>query len=342
MDQMPPALSDQALMGQLRATLVEVLGRYLRPGTRVALLDFPGHTNVGDSAIWLGELELLHALGARLVYAGDITRYDPGVVRRRVGSGGLVLLHGGGNLGDLWPRHQAFRERVLVDLVDLPVIQLPQSIHFREPGAVTRAREIMMAHRSFTLLARDRPSLEFAERELGVRTTLCPDSAFMLQLRRPVTARQPVLWLSRTDHEAAESGSGESSGLAPVDWLREPRGRLASVSGALDRWHARPSAPATSVRVWYRLQAGRRLRRGCRLLARGRVVVTNRLHAQILSLLMGIPHFFTDTAQGKLTAHYRTWLEASLPGIGCRSVREALERASALAARMASGQQEAR
>ncbi len=27
-------------------------------------------------------------------------------------SGGPIFLQGGGNLGDLWPNHQAFRERV--------------------------------------------------------------------------------------------------------------------------------------------------------------------------------------------------------------------------------------
>ena len=53
---------------------------------------------------------------------------------------------------------------------------------------------------------------------------------------------------------------------------------------------------------------GRRwVRRADEVLARGRVVRTDRLHAHLLSLLQGIPHVIEDNATGKVRAFHDTW-----------------------------------
>jgi exopolysaccharide biosynthesis predicted pyruvyltransferase EpsI len=51
--------------------------------------------------------------------------------------------------------------------------------------------------------------------------------------------------------------------------------------------------------------------RGCSILARGRVVVTDRLHGHILSLLQGIPHVAMDNSYGKVRAVHDTWTHES-------------------------------
>ncbi len=43
------------------------------------------------------------------------------------------------------------------------------------------------------------------------------------------------------------------------------------------------------------------------ILSRGKVVVTDRLHAYILCLQLGIPHVIVDNSYGKLSAFYNTW-----------------------------------
>ena len=40
---------------QLRTQAAALLHELITPGSRCALVDFPMHANVGDSAIWLGE-----------------------------------------------------------------------------------------------------------------------------------------------------------------------------------------------------------------------------------------------------------------------------------------------
>jgi len=58
--------------------------------------------------------------------------------------------------------------------------------------------------------------------------------------------------------------------------------------------------------LWDQLAEDRCLR-GCRMLTRGRVTITNRLHAHLMCLLLGQPHVACDVANGKVLAYRNTW-----------------------------------
>src|SRR5262249_53851066 len=53
-----------------------------------------------------------------------------------------------------------------------------------------------------------------------------------------------------------------------------------------------------------------RLERGCRVLRRGGVIVTDSLHAHILGLMLGIPTVVTDNNYGKLRGTFETFTNA--------------------------------
>ena len=100
----------------------------MSPDRPYALLDYPAYANVGDNAIWLGTLEALRQLGAGPpAYTCCADTYHADSLRRRV-QDGPVLIKGGGNFGDLYPRHQRLRERVVRDFPDNPIVQLPQTV----------------------------------------------------------------------------------------------------------------------------------------------------------------------------------------------------------------------
>jgi pyruvyl transferase EpsO len=67
------------------------------------------------------------------------------------------------------------------------------------------------------------------------------------------------------------------------------------------------------IDVSYDWQARLRVRFGCQLLGSARVVITDRLHAHILSLLLGIPHVILDNNYGKLRHFCDTWGTLSSP-----------------------------
>ena len=296
----------------LREELARALSSVIPAGTPVAVLDFPTHANVGDYAIWLGQLAYLRRAGHPVVYMCAQRDYSPERLVERVGDG-VILLHGGGNLGDLWPSHQSFRERVLRDFPGKKIVQLPQSVHFQTRTTVQSARRAFAAHPDFTLLARDRSSHEFAQRELDCRTALCPDSAVELAHLQRKHAERPVICLARTDHESA-ADLADLAGCDAIDWVHDPHAlypfaRRATFSAARRAARRRLTSKLMSPLCWqgFEYLAETQVRLGQRLLSRGRVAVTDRLHGHILCLLLGVPHVMMDNSYGKLRGFYETW-----------------------------------
>ncbi len=328
-----PRTQDVAsFLASMHARIDAVLKPLIPKDAPVALLDFQDHGNVGDSAIWLGQLAALRARGIRHPrYVATADTYDPLELRRVLGDG-VILLSGGGNFGDVWPRHQELRERVMHDFPERRIVQLPQSIEFRSPSALDAARRIVAGHRDFTLLVRSERSLGLARR-FDAPSALCPD----LALRLPALARgerrhDRIVWLRRQDQESAGADAEAPADVEELDWLEE----RPTVIRQMVRWlHERPRAlsllgPRTAP--LYERLARERLGRGVDVLSRGRGVITDRLHAHILSLMAGIPHCVLDNSYGKVRAVYETWTAGIGPVAWCDSAAEAFEKVRELAA----------
>lgn len=311
------SLADESLIAGLRSQIDAVVGNRIPEGTRCALVDYPNHANVGDSAIWLGEIEFLSRRKASPVYVCDKETYRPAHMAECLGPDGLILLHGGGNLGDLWTDHQELREKVVSDFPDHSIVQFPQTIYFRRPANLDRARAVFDRHPRLTLLCRDRQSLEVARREFRAPAQLCPDMAFSLSsLPARLQPCRDVLWLARTDEESGGASIPDLPASVDVaDWIEEQPTptckRNWELTGSLwkepDRW-AQLLGPLMEN---FDELARERLRRGCDLLSRGRRVITDRLHGHILCLLLRISHVLIDNSYGKLDGFYQTWTRPS-------------------------------
>jgi len=286
----------------------------------VALLGLPRHDNVGDSAIWQAERRYLRGTGCPLVYLCSARAYSASRLRRRLGRG-VILLSGGGNLGDVWLDEQAFREQVIQDFPTNPVIQLPQSIFFQDRDRLENARRVLNSHKQLTLMVRDARSLMRAQEYFSAATELCPDVVFTLgPLPRVGTPSTEILWLLRSDLESAGSRPPGGRSRTRTDW-NEGLSNLTPDLGDLAQRLAHTLLPYTWIRDRVARMPGSdalaerfaraRVSRGRRILSQGRVVITDRLHAHILCLLMGIPHVILDTAQGKLADFHATWTSGS-------------------------------
>ena len=304
----------EAVDGLSRQTKT-ILGQLIRRGERVALLDYPRHGNVGDHAIWLGETAGLAGLRARRIYTCDHRSYSRADATVAIADR-LILIHGGGNLGDIWPAYEQFREDIIRDFPNNRIIQLPQSIYFDDAGKAASLRDRIKQHGGVTLMVRDRPSVTRAADLLDVEAVLCPDMAFALG---PLTRlREPhcdVMYLKRTDSEARADQYIAPSRISGVivesrDWLD-----FDGLEAFLDKADLRypsifNSAPGQLLlRGWvYDRRSKLSLQRGIAILSRGRTVVSDRLHGVILSLLAGLPVVPLDNRTGKIWEFISTWL----------------------------------
>lgn len=306
-----------SMPAELRAKLRSAFGTMLGSSSEVALIDFPNHSNVGDNAIWCGERELLHQLGIRVVYASDPTTHSDDEMRRRTGAATPILLHGGGNFGDLWPKHHEFRLHILRTHPDRPIVQLPQTVHLHDPVTLEETRIACERHPRFHLFVRDGASLDFVRSELpDTPVTLAPDSALALGAPPRRTPSADVLWLTRRDHEAGGHVVPDAE-LLSVDWADVSATRadvlLRRLRQKTIRRLSRARAgtlPDLRVHLFDRL-ANARLSAGLDLLGRGEVVVTDRLHGHILCLVLEIPHVLLRDANGKVEGFWRTWTRES-------------------------------
>jgi exopolysaccharide biosynthesis predicted pyruvyltransferase EpsI len=305
---------------ELGQIMDETLRSLLPAGEPCALLGFPDHPNVGDSAIWIGERLYLANRGVPVTYICSDLTYSENGLRARV-AGGPILISGGGNLGDLWPDCEEQREAVIRAFPRNRIIQLPQSIWFNHSSNLARARAVFDSHPDLTILVRDQRSLEIARNEFRATSVICPDMAFALgPLQKPIAPDRDLVCLLRQDIESRRHSSASVElGAVPVDWVTDQPSMRLRLGRVLVEHHRRfprvfdwsyPLLWSPYLRLWDGM-AGERLRRGCKILSRGKLVVTDRLHGHILSLLLGIPHIVLDNSYGKLSSFYQTWTRVS-------------------------------
>lgn len=283
--------------------LQDMIHERLQPfvdGQPITIVDFPDIRNVGDSAIWSGEIAYLadrYGVAPAYVTKMKVNR----ATLDRVAPGGPIFIHGGGNFGDIWPGHQNFRETVLRDFRDRKIIQFPQSIHFGDPTRIDQAARLIDEHGNFVLFVRDEESLEFSRKHFNCESYLCPDMAPCIgQTARVGEPKYPILAMLRQDKEGVGNASSNVLGAIPIeDWITESRFDIRRVKTLAAIRAASFNTEQTRFAV-YDAAANARFQRGIRQLSQGRVIITDRLHVHIISLLLGLPHAVLDNSYGKI------------------------------------------
>ena len=271
-----------------------------------SLTDFPNYSNIGDSAIWVGFHKLLAERTGR--QASHLATNDPGEFRPEIYRAlqAPVFFVGGGNFGDLYPRHQDYKLAVLKARPGQRVVQLSQSVHFRDAAKIRETAAAIKAHGNFCFFARDKETFAFVSDAFDCEVKLVPDGAFgMGPLARTVQPTIETLQFRRADIEAV-GGPVEGSidwpvedyerDIKPIEWPGKVHHLLHGRFSAIDR-----------RRATYNRLAEWRLKRGLDILSNAERIVCDRLHVHILSTLLGIPHTFFDNSTGKITAYYETW-----------------------------------
>lgn len=329
-----------ARIGALRDRLVDDLRPALPAGTPVALLGYPAHDNVGDVAIWLAQLQLVRDLGLDLRFVADEYYVPTHHLRDAIGADGVVVLSGGGNFGDLWPASERSRREVLTACKGLKVVQLPQSICFVRDDNAMAMRRLLQDHGDVTLFLRDPESVAYAREVLEHPATFTTDLVFALgPLPRAGHPTVDVHFLRREDKEAIHwsvpslpvrttvggwpaVGAGEHGAdvkrLSQRVHLARRLVKVPLVGRAVDAWRIEHFEPLARG-----VLAG-----GLEYLASARVVATDRLHAHLLSMLMGVPSLAIDSNNRKVSSFVTSWT-LSLPIVrlaeSAEQVRPAVE-----------------
>jgi exopolysaccharide biosynthesis predicted pyruvyltransferase EpsI len=286
----------------------------------IVLLDFPSHSNVGDSMIWLGALRMIREfIGCNIRFVSTCDTSSIQRLRKIINKKNYaVLLLGGGNLGDLWPSHQYFRDKIIQEFPDKRIIQLPQSIFFSSYEKMRLSMKLAANHDNFYLLVRDKRSYEIGSQWLPVdRIYLCPDMAFCIDIKKYnyniIKSIRQVKFLLRMDKEAISLGQSQEKFRKGNDWIvKENRTIFFNIQkymNIIDKHFPEIGRifDLTLRETYYKKLANIRLKRGIKFLQQGRYVITDRLHGHILCILLGIEHIAIDNSYGKVHGFINTW-----------------------------------
>ena len=322
--------ADEEFLRTTREETRAILAAAIGTDRDVALLDVPNQRNVGDALIWGGEVEYFRSLGLRVKYVSDLRYYDPAHLRRAMPEG-IVLIHGGGNFGDLWLGHQQHREQIVRDLPDYPIVQLPQSVYFADSRRASEANVALRDHPNFLLLLREADSQTRAADQLpDLRQQFCYDMALgleQLDMRYAHQTQGKVLVLARRDKErqfdlaslAVEASLGgdnhvtdwQPAGLSGLRW-RCSRATTRMIGRSQRALGARSTMPITNAGLRAALWSINRasISGGASTYRGARLALVDRLHAHVLAGLLGVEHIVMDNSYGKVRAVFDAYTGA--------------------------------
>lgn len=182
-------------------------------GKKAFILGTPAHTNLGDSAIVVAQMRYLERCGFEKDQIKDISVTDysryPDVVDTAIQKQKHVFWHGGGNMGDIWPHEEQFRQEVLKKNPNLHVLIFPQTIDYRKQDEdnilLTGSFAIYNNRKNITLVAREEKSWNTMQRVYpNAQILLTPDIVLSMTAAdfevKPQN-RQGILLCMRSDIE---------------------------------------------------------------------------------------------------------------------------------------------
>jgi pyruvyl transferase EpsO len=309
-----------------------------------ALLDYPSYSNIGDHLIWLGSLlYITQHRKAKIDYASSIGDGFSESQFSNCSKEGPILLNGGGNFGDIWPAFQQFRERIIQQYKDRPIVILPQTIYYSSEEALEQSAKILNEHPDLTIFVRDDRSFAIAQQAFfNCKVYKAPDMAFqMVDLPKmdinPSRSEQ-ILYLCRKDVEMNYNFKPKNIPIENLDvddwisfnWMSKVPKNWIYIPGLVrlirEGWQRGLKTPQewASRQEWqwlhpdssvfnqvHRPELHRKswgyMHSGIYQLQGYNVVITNRLHVHILCLILNIPHIILPGSYYKIPAFYNTW-----------------------------------
>ncbi|QJC53343.1 exopolysaccharide biosynthesis protein [Paenibacillus albicereus] len=311
-------------MEQLKERLA-LITRSIPKGSEIIYIDYPVHSNGGDILIMKGTEAFFKAYGIRVRARYSVLDFPD---RLSVPTGCILVLHGGGNFGDLYAKHQLLRESIVERYPGNRIVMLPQTIFYKSELNFGRTAAIFNRHPDLHLYVRDTLSYEMARKKFkNVKVQMSPDMAHQLY---PIDSPGPAdaagtLFFLRTDiektaeQEKLEAASGARTDSKDWTSLYTAAERKALV--LMMKLYRLPGTQGLLRRIWYRYSQFL-VDKAIREFGNYGSIVTSRLHGHILACLMDKPSVLLDNSYGKNTSYYQAWTR-DVPGAELSAAEQA-------------------
>ncbi len=258
-------------------------------------LDAATYNNLGDQAISLAtEWFLDDEFGrehVRVVNEADTIGYIKSL-KKQMHKEDVIVLGGGGNMGDLYPRYESLRRLVIKSFPDNKIVVFPQTIDYSSDAygqkEFERAKRVYGAHKNLTLCAREEKTFEILE-GFCKNVLLVPDIVLYLADKLSVSkdgSCECGICL-REDKESLLDGKKREellAGLKKRGIESEKITTKSPIEGNLLRFEDRKNALQSKIAEF----------------AKFKFIITDRLHGMIFSILSNVPCIALDNSNHKV------------------------------------------
>lgn len=283
---------------------------------RIILLDTPVHGNLGDQAIALAERAFIGKFAKQNLFF-EFTNLECRAnlrdIKKGIKQNDVVLIHGGGFIGTLWPAEERLFIQILKKLKENKIIVFPQTIYFEKSRKGDREwvrfEKAVKACSDITIFTRDKNSydcLKNSEILPAEQFFLVPDIVMSYQMKRyEHNEREKLIWIClRSDTEKTFNHHILDILIAELRKM----GYRVEMTDTVIEGEIRPKERYHAVHT--KLSE----------FAQGELVITDRLHGMVFSALSETPCIAVDNVSKKVSGGYE-WLK-HLDYIRCISGNE--------------------
>lgn len=271
---------------------------------RIFLIDLPIYGNLGDQAIGVSELAFLKSncekFSWELVYAFNNDFFkNLKWVKQNINGDDVIICHGGGNLGDQYYYYEELRQIIIHEFPNNRIVIFPQTYDFSKTKKGRRleqiTRKVYSRHSDLTIIAREKFSYEEMKKSFPQnRVILMPDIVFDYPIERLSLSKsnnKKIGFCLRSDKE--KKVSDQEINLLK-DFCIKNGYQIKRTDTTVDSIDLNNITNTVDEKIYE--------------FSNYELVVADRLHGVIFSMLAGTPCIALENSNYKVKGLVETWL----------------------------------
>ncbi len=275
-------------------SLIEIILISIFSRKKIYILNAPIHGNLGDQAILSAEIKMLNDTLRDykvIVVANILCVYCSGILKRLV-KDSPICIHGGGYLGDLWPKEDKVVRKLLREFKNNKIVFFPQTLCSKNVEKYfDEVRPIFELNDSLIFFGRDKYTYDCLSKNIKNKVYYSPDIVLYEDFSL-YTKEDKIILCLRRDHERTMT--------------EKERYRLLS---AVKEYNYVLSDTVINKRVSARNRK-KELNKILKNIGSSKLLITDRLHGMIFAYLTKTPCLVFNSMSPKVLGVYK-WLEKS-------------------------------
>lgn len=267
---------------------------------RYFLLDAASYNNLGDQAIaYAISCFIKDSFGANSfvsINEKEVVCYLRSL-KKIIKSTDVIILSGGGNMGDLYPRYEALRRLIIKNFPNNKIIIFPQTIDYTNDKygrrELKKSADIYSKHKFLTVCARESKSYDIMK-SIYPNVLLVPDIVLYLYGKLEVEDISRSNTVGICLREDKESIISEQLREQIVNAARSRFDNIVYLS----------TMGQYSSAITTDLQRFETIKSKIKEFSKCKLIITDRLHGMIFSVLARIPCFAIDNSNKKVSGVY--------------------------------------